>query len=124
MNPSERDKYRERLLEMQDRLLGEVNSMGEDIRETVRKPGENSALPTHPGDQDSEGLDAELSMMGSQRDVLKAVEDALIRINEGSYGACVDCGREIAGERLDLLPYTPYCAECAHRHEREEEVVG
>lgn len=44
---------------------------------------------------------------------LRRIEAALARIADGSYGVCVRCGAEIAPERLDLLPETPFCAACA-----------
>ncbi|RMD92288.1 MAG: TraR/DksA family transcriptional regulator [Alphaproteobacteria bacterium] len=44
---------------------------------------------------------------------IQQIDAALKRIEEGEYGYCVRCGEEIAPERLDLLPHTPFCARCA-----------
>ncbi|SNS54614.1 TraR/DksA family transcriptional regulator [Tropicimonas sediminicola] len=44
---------------------------------------------------------------------MTAIRAALARIEEGTYGECVKCGDEISEARLDLLPYTPFCAACA-----------
>ncbi|TCP38044.1 TraR/DksA family transcriptional regulator [Rhodovulum marinum] len=44
---------------------------------------------------------------------VKQINAALARIEDGSYGYCVRCGEEIAAERLDLLPATPFCRICA-----------
>lgn len=44
---------------------------------------------------------------------VKQIHAALARIEDGSYGFCVRCGEEIAPERLDLLPATPFCRICA-----------
>lgn len=41
------------------------------------------------------------------------IEAALGRISLGTYGDCARCGAEIAPERLDLLPFTPFCRACA-----------
>lgn len=41
------------------------------------------------------------------------IHAALARMDAGDYGACVTCGDEIAEDRLDLLPYTPFCRKCA-----------
>jgi RNA polymerase-binding transcription factor DksA len=41
------------------------------------------------------------------------IRAALARIADGSYGACVRCGEPIAEARLDLLPWTPHCRNCA-----------
>lgn len=41
------------------------------------------------------------------------IRAALARIADGSYGFCVTCGNEISAERLDVLPATPFCRNCA-----------
>lgn len=46
---------------------------------------------------------------------LAAIAAALNRVEEGTYGECVRCGEEIAEARLELLPYTPFCARCARQ---------
>ncbi|SFI91680.1 TraR/DksA family transcriptional regulator [Celeribacter neptunius] len=43
------------------------------------------------------------------------INAALARIDEGEYGYCARCGEEISAERLDVLPYTPMCRDCAAR---------
>lgn len=49
----------------------------------------------------------------SARQELRMIDAALERIGEGSYGDCVTCGATIAEDRLDLLPATPFCRNCA-----------
>ncbi len=44
---------------------------------------------------------------------LKRIDAALARIEEGTYGVCVKCGDDISSARLDLLPDTPFCKDCA-----------
>ncbi|NKX44732.1 TraR/DksA family transcriptional regulator [Roseicyclus persicicus] len=41
------------------------------------------------------------------------IRAALARMDAGEYGVCVTCGADISEERLDLLPYTPFCRSCA-----------
>lgn len=43
------------------------------------------------------------------QDEIKAIDAAIVRMNEGEYGACVVCGDDISEERLDVLPHTPFC---------------
>lgn len=58
--------------------------------------------------------DEVLETMGrSGQQELRQIAAALDRIEKGTYGICVKCGDEIAAERLDLLPDTPFCARCA-----------
>ncbi len=44
---------------------------------------------------------------------LELVEAALARLEQGSYGRCARCGQPIAAERLEALPWTPHCIDCA-----------
>ena len=44
---------------------------------------------------------------------IEQIRAALARIADGSYGFCVTCGNEISAERLDVLPATPFCRNCA-----------
>jgi len=52
-----------------------------------------------------------LGQMGLRE--IEMIRAALGRIEDGSYGACAKCGEDIAEERLDLLPHTPLCKNCA-----------
>lgn len=44
---------------------------------------------------------------------LRVIDAALIRVEAGTYGLCAKCGAEIGEERLDVLPFTPFCRDCA-----------
>jgi RNA polymerase-binding transcription factor DksA len=118
MEQTERAKYKQRLLEMCNRLTGEINQVEEEVRQDVSAVGELSNVPIHPADRDVEMLDSNLAAAASGVDVLNGAAAALQRIEEGTFGQCVDCGREISPERLDALPQTPYCIHCARRHDR------
>lgn len=52
-----------------------------------------------------------MGLSGQQE--IRMIEAALARIAEGDYGFCTKCGAEISAERLDVLPYTPFCRSCA-----------
>ncbi len=57
--------------------------------------------------------DFTLSLMENDQQALNAVAEALERINDGSYGKCTECGKTIPKTRLDVLPHTPVCINCA-----------
>ncbi len=58
--------------------------------------------------------DEVLERMGtSGQHEIRMIQAALKRMDEGEYGYCVKCGTEILPERLDVLPYTPFCRTCA-----------
>ena len=50
--------------------------------------------------------------------MLTEVRDALRRIEDGTYGRCIDCGREIEPARLEAIPWTPYCLEDQEKRDR------
>ena len=47
--------------------------------------------------------------------VLKEINEAFARIDDGSYGACLGCSKPVPAERLEILPYTRYCVPCQCR---------
>ncbi|MFJ8595238.1 TraR/DksA family transcriptional regulator [Streptomyces sp. NPDC093598] len=47
--------------------------------------------------------------------VLKEIDEAFTRIEEGTYGTCVGCAKPVPAERLEILPYTRYCVACRRR---------
>ena len=58
--------------------------------------------------------DEVLEAMGqSGQQEIRQIEAALARIASGEYGICVTCGDPILDERLNVLPYTPFCRNCA-----------
>lgn len=58
--------------------------------------------------------DEVLESMGlSGQEEIRAIAAALGRMDAGEYGYCVSCGDKITEERLDVLPYTPFCQSCA-----------
>ena len=63
--------------------------------------------------EDDEVLE-DLGLAG--QDEIRAIDAALVRMDEGTYGECVTCGEPISEERLDILPYTPFCKVHAQRH--------
>ena len=60
--------------------------------------------------EDEEVLE-DLGTAGQQE--IRMIEAALVRIANGSYGTCVACGERISEARLDVLPQTPRCRDCA-----------
>ena len=44
---------------------------------------------------------------------LRMIDAALVRVEAGTYGGCARCGADIGEERLDVLPFTPFCRDCA-----------
>jgi RNA polymerase-binding transcription factor DksA len=72
----------------------------------------------HSSDWEEQAIEREgdevLETMGiSAQQEMRQIEAALERLDAGDYGLCVVCGERISDRRLDVLPYTPYCRNCA-----------
>jgi len=61
-----------------------------------------------------------MSLSESQRRTLREVDEALDRIEEGSYGICEDCGTTISLKRLRIKPFARYCVQCQDFMEKHE----
>ena len=111
------DVYRTRLLNLRARLRGEMGRMADAALSQGRS--ETSSLPIHLADLGSDNFEQELtlSLVGSEKVALDKIEFALERIAEGSYGKCEDCGKKIPEPRLEAIPYTAVCVQCAAAHE-------
>jgi DnaK suppressor protein len=121
MDKKEQTRFELQLLELRKRLLKEVDSAEEALRDDVVKPGEISSLPTHPADDDVEGLDSEIAIAQNEGFLLEQVNAAIERIGAGTYGACQQCGRTIDAARLQAIPYTSHCIDCARGQQNEIE---
>jgi RNA polymerase-binding transcription factor DksA len=120
MNAADTERFRGQLLQLRARLSDNIDQQVENIQQIISRPGELSKLPAHAGNNDSEGLVREAVLTQTQESILIQTDDALRRIEQGSFGKCQDCGRDINRERLNFMPFTPYCVQCATRHESEE----
>lgn len=111
------EQLKKRLLETRERLIPTVNNIEDSIRENVRAADDISNAPTHMATEDEDGVARSIALARNEEAILEEVEAALARIEQGTYGRCEDCGREISRERLAALPFTRYCIQCAERHD-------
>lgn len=56
------------------------------------------------------------ALLAMEREQLAQIEQALARLDAGTYGLCIGCGEAIAPGRLEILPYAAYCIDCQARH--------
>jgi DnaK suppressor protein len=108
-------KMREQLGEMKTKLLSEMDS---ELR-AEREGNKDEGMDTY--DLASEERDREINFILSDRErvKIKQIDDALARLDEGSYGVCESCGLEIAEERLQAMPFTRLCRDCQQEQEKE-----
>jgi RNA polymerase-binding protein DksA len=74
----------------------------------------------HMADTATETVDREIDYTLEESDgrLLQAIDDALARIEAGTYGTCVNCGAQIAPERLEAMPWATLCIDCKRKEER------
>jgi DnaK suppressor protein len=121
MKKADMKVYKERLLLLRARLRGDVNKMAEAALSKTRSEasGDLSSMPIHMADVGSDNYEQEftLSLMQSEEETLDQIEAALERIEDAVYGSCVECDGRISKQRLNAIPFTPFCIKCANRLE-------
>ncbi|MHC4520208.1 MAG: TraR/DksA family transcriptional regulator [Planctomycetota bacterium] len=113
LKTAEIKEFRALLLQKREEILGAVLSM-ED--EALRREQTNrSACPIHMGDVGSDAFAIEntLCLADSERKLLVEVDEALDRIDEGTYGICLGTGEPIGKLRLRAIPWAKYSVEFA-----------
>jgi DnaK suppressor protein len=119
---SELKVYRENLLALRARLRGDVHAMADSALKRNRDlSADASSMPIHMADLGTDNFEQEftLSLMETEGGTLTAIEAALERVEEGSYGVCEDCAGPIAKTRLQAIPYAAVCIKCAQKREND-----
>ena len=94
------------LLDRRAALLERVNSIETELDSHQSRDWEELATERES--------DEVLEVMGlSAVSELRMIDAALVRVEAGTYGDCARCGSEIGDDRLDVLPFTPFCRDCA-----------
>mgnify|MGYP000870999839 CR=1 FL=1 len=122
MNKKELQHYRELLLRELEKLVDARRRVERAARESSQREasGDLSAYSIHSADLGSDAMEREKDLLLAARggQTARLIEEALRRIDDGTYGKCEECGKAIAAKRLDLLPYAPLCARCQMESER------
>ena len=121
-----RERRREALQQMlmgkRQEIMKEIEgSLGQSLTEDQQRRLESAR---DVGDQALMDLDRELgiSLMEMRNRRRQAIDEALTRLNEGTYGICAECGVEISERRLEAVPFAKLCVECQAREELLEKI--
>lgn len=110
------------LLNLKDRIVDGINFLAsENLNSSQRETtGDLSNYGIHMADQGTDNFDREfaLNMVSNEQDLLYEIEEALHRIDAGTYGICEMTGQPIEIERLRAVPYTRYCLAAQAEMER------
>jgi RNA polymerase-binding protein DksA len=115
------EKFRKLLEEEHARVQSEFDALHTQAHAASQEDevGELASYDQHQGDVGTETFlrERDFALEASAETILRQIEVALRKIDEGTYGICERCGKEIAAARLQAIPYTPFCIECAARVE-------
>lgn len=116
LNQQELDRIRARLNGLLDDLENEVSTTVDGMRTT------GGAFPD-PADRATMESERNLTLRirDRERKLRNKIEEALARIEAGTFGICEDCGEEISFARLDARPVTTLCINCKSEQEQDEE---
>jgi RNA polymerase-binding protein DksA len=116
------DHFRSLLLEERERVEHALQHLSEDHDGSLEDETDElaTASDNHMGDVASATLDREIdySLGENSEQVLQDIEAALKRIDDGTYGQCSKCGKEIGRERLEARPWAALCIDDARDAER------
>jgi DnaK suppressor protein len=106
MLSTEIKKYRDVLEKKRDELLAATS-----VRTPATEPGSKSGDWIDQSSQENE-IHVRLALKQTDSKLLRAIEEAILRIDQGTYGICMECENEIAAPRLDAVPWTRVCIDC------------
>jgi DnaK suppressor protein len=121
MTSIDTDRFRTALLEERariERALAHLRedhpgSLDEEVEE-ITAGSDNHLAETATA---TLGREVDYTLGENSEEILGQIDAALARMDAGSYGTCVDCGREIVPERLEASPWASLCIDCKRRAE-------
>ncbi len=122
MNKRDTERFKKLLLKKRKELMDQMEFIKEaEMENTVKEAsGDHSAYAFHMADQGTDTMEREKNFLYAQRDgrLLYHIDQALERIEEGSYGLCHACEKPIGRDRLNAVPHARLCIQCKSKEER------
>ena len=122
MSEIDTEKFRTALLEERRKVAEAISYLHEENPGSLEDETEEviGGSDNHPADVATATVDREIdyTLEENSEHVLNAIDQALDRIEKGTFGICANCGKPIEEERLEFLPYATLCIDCKRREER------
>ncbi len=115
-------QFRQLLITERAKLASEIRSLAQDAAKSPREAsGDLSAYTVHMADMAADTSDRELSMniVSSEQELLYQIDDALKRLDDGTFGVCQQCSQPITMSRLKAVPYASMCIACQRTKEQK-----
>jgi DnaK suppressor protein len=108
------ERFKELLEEERRRVVDAIEYLHKENPGSIEEETEDETTDNHIAETATATLDREIdyTLEENSEHVLAEIEGALKRIEEGTYGVCVNCGKAIAEERLTAIPWATYCIDC------------
>lgn len=122
MNQKQLKHIKEIILKKKEEVQKNLEYLRSTVLDSTTKEatGDHSAYSYHMADLGTDNMEREKAFMFAARDekYLKQLDDALQRIDNGTYGICRVCGKEISYKRLEAVPTTTICFDCKVKEQR------
>ncbi|MHC5018687.1 MAG: TraR/DksA family transcriptional regulator [Planctomycetota bacterium] len=117
MKKADREKWKKKLLERRSTILADLRGMEESAR--AGSGGASSSMPLHMADvsADNYELDITFGLIEAEQAEIRQIDDALGRIEDGTFGKCEECEVVIPGPRLNAIPHARLCIDCKRKEE-------
>jgi DnaK suppressor protein len=117
---------KEILEQFRSQLLAKQAEIEQSIEKTLVGMTNQSTNIPDPNDRATIESDRgfELRIRHREKKLLKKIQEALVRIDDGVYGICAGCGEEIGVKRLEARPVTDLCIDCKTLQENQEKSMG
>ncbi len=119
----ELEYFRQLILKIKDKILEEIKHISEDTLKKSQKDaaGDISGYTYHMADVASDTYDREFSLglASNEREALYELDDAIKKIDEGTFGICEECKSLITKTRLKAVPYARLCLKCQEKKEKK-----
>jgi DnaK suppressor protein len=112
---------REKLLQLRDAMVDSMAGVAQDTLRARAEGSEASAFGMHQADAGSDAYDRDfaLSLLSQEQDALYEIDQALKRIDMGTYGICEMSGKPIGHARLEAIPFARFTVECQSQLEKQ-----
>jgi DnaK suppressor protein len=114
------DRFRELLVEERRRVLDAIEYLHKENPGSIEDETDDETTDDHLAETATATLDREIdyTLEENSENVLSSINGALARIEQGTYGICVTCGKPISQERLAAIPWSTQCIDCKRLEER------
>jgi len=119
MKKRDMQKFKKLLIAESSHLMKGIRTIGEDALKAASSDSVSDMTSFAEAGTDNNERETSLRLAGSESEMLQGVSEALLRIEDGSYGQCIDCEQDIPVKRLEVFPAAKRCVECKSKFERE-----